>query len=67
MKIADKNLDKIDLLVKRANEDFRDIVSEAEYPRAHKSGFKLFDKEEKAIKEVLLEDWEEFSTWKEKK
>lgn len=66
LKLADKNLDKIDLLVKRANEDFRAIVSEAEYPRAHKSGFELFDKEEKAIKEVLLGDWEEFLTWKEK-
>ena len=67
LKLADKKLDKIDYLIKRANVDFRDIVSEAEYPRAHKSGFELFDKEEKVIREVLLADWEEYSTWTEKK
>jgi hypothetical protein len=66
LKLADKDLDKIDFLVKRANVDFRDIVSEAEYPRAHRAGFELFDKEENIIKEVLLEDWGEYSTWKEK-
>ena len=67
LKLANKKIGKIDLLIKRANEDFRDIISEAEYPRAHKSGFELFDKEEKFIKEVLLADWEEYSTWAEKK
>ena len=67
LKLANKKLDKIDTLIKRANEDFRDIVSEAEYPRAHKSGFELFDKEEKIIRDVLLADWEEYSTWTEKK
>ena len=57
LKLADKDLTKIDFLVKRANEDFRDIVSEAEYPRAHEKGFELFDEEEKVIREVLLADW----------
>ncbi len=64
LKLANKELERIDFLIKRANKDFRDIVSEAEYPRAHKLGFELFDKEEKTIKEVLLADWEEFSTLK---
>jgi len=67
LKVADKKLDKIDFLVKRANKDFRDIVSEAEYPRAHKSGFALFDQEEKIVRDVLLSDWEEYSTWTEKR
>lgn len=67
LKLADKKLDKIDYLVKRANEDFRDIISEVEYPRAHKAGFELFDKEEKIVREVLLADWKEYSTWIEKK
>ena len=67
LKLADKKIDKIDFLINRANEDFRDIVSEAEYPRAHRSGFELFDKEKEVIRKVLLADWEEYSTWKEKK
>ena len=67
LKLANQNLDMIDILIKRANEDFRDIVSEAEYPRAHMAGFELFDKEDKVIKEVFLQDWEEYSTWTKKK
>lgn len=67
LKLANKDLSKIVFLVKQVNDDFRDVVSEAEYPRAHRIGFELFDKEDKFIKEVLLEDWEEYSSWKVKK
>ena len=67
LKLADRDFTKVDLLVERTLEDFRDIVSLAEYPRAHKAGFKLFDKEEKVIEGVFLADWKEYSNWKEKK
>ena len=67
LQLADRDLQKIDLLVERANEDFRDIVSKAEYPRAYKSGLELFDQEERIIREVLLADREEFLAWKGKK
>lgn len=67
LKLADRDFTKVDLLVERTIEDFRDIVSLAEYPRAHKAGFKLFDKEEKVIEGVFLADWKEYSNWKEKK
>ncbi|WP_179016880.1 hypothetical protein [Winogradskyella forsetii] len=65
LKLADKDVNKIDFLVRRANEDFRDIVSEAEYPRASSYGFGERDDDES--KDDYLEDWEEYSTWKEKK
>lgn len=67
LKLADGDFTKVDLLVERTIEDFRNIVSLAEYPRAHKAGFKLFDKEEKVIEGVFLADWKEYSNWKEKK
>lgn len=65
LKLADKDVDKIDFLVRRANEDFRDIVSEAEYQRASSYGFGERDDDES--KDDYLKDWEEYSTWKEKK
>ena len=61
LKIADKKIDKIEFLVRLANEDFRDIVSEAEYPRASNLGFeKMSDNEHNNI---YLKDWEEYSKW----
>jgi hypothetical protein len=66
LKLAHRDFNKVDLLIKLVNEDFRDIASEAEYPRAHKTGFELFEKENKVIEEVLLADWENYSNWKEK-
>ena len=36
LKLADRDFTKVDLLVERTLEDFRDIVSLAEYPRAHR-------------------------------
>jgi hypothetical protein len=65
LKLADMEIDKIDLLVKRANEDLRDIISEAEYPKASSFGFG--ERNEKENKSDYLEDWEEYSTWKERK
>ena len=65
LKLANQDLDKIDFLIKRANEDFRYIVSEAEYPRASSFGFG--ERDEKESKDDYLKDWEEYSIWKEKK
>lgn len=65
LKLADKNLSRIDILVKRANEDFRDIVSKAEYPRA--SSYDFGERDEEESKDDYLRDWDEYSTWKEKK
>jgi hypothetical protein len=61
LKLAAKDISKIDFLVSRANEDFRDIVSEAEYPRTSSFGFGERDDEE--IKDDYLKDWAEYSEW----
>jgi len=65
LKLADKNYAKLDLLIKRANKDFRDIVSEAEYPRASSYGFG--ERDEERSREDYLKDWEEFTSWVKKK
>jgi len=62
LKLAGKDIDKIDSLVGRANEDFRDIVSEAEYPRA--SSFDFGERDDEVCKGDYLKDWEEYSAWK---
>jgi len=64
LKLADRNLDKIDLLINRANEDFRDIVSEAEYPKASSYGFG--ERDDVESKKDYVNDWVEYLTWKEK-
>ncbi len=62
LKLVDRDLTKIDYLVKRANEDFRDIIAEAEYPRT--SSHEFGDRNEEELKQDYLKDWEEYSEWK---
>ena len=64
LKLAKSDLNAIDSLIKKANEDFRDVVSQAEYPRASKYGF---DKpSEKELKTDYFNDWTEYVDWKNK-
>ena len=62
LKIANRDLNKIDLLIEKANKDFRDIICEAEYPRIYKYGFDEPDQEQ--LKEDYLNDWKEYLEWK---
>lgn len=64
LKLAKSDVNKIDNLINKANEDFRDIVSEAEYPRASKYGFEKPN--EKELKSDYLNDWTEYVYWKNK-
>lgn len=61
LKLAQGDLGKIDSLVEAAINDFRDIVSKAEYPRNSKHGFDDIDK--KIIKREYLADWKDYSSW----
>ena len=61
LKLADKNFDALDELIKKANEDSRDIMMWAEYPRCAKIGFDEFDK--KQMKQIYLDDFIEYSNW----
>ncbi|MGM5471418.1 hypothetical protein ACS386_14155 [Flavobacteriaceae bacterium LMO-SS05] len=65
LKLAKSDLNAIDSLIKKANEDFRDIVSQAEYPRASKYGFE--ERSDNELKADYLNDWTEYSEWKNKK
>ena len=62
LKLANKELDKIDEIIEKANEDFRDIICEAEYPRVYKYGFD--EPNEEQLKVDYLKDWKEYLEWK---
>jgi len=61
LKLANKDFDALDELIKKANEDGRDILLWAEYPRCAKIGFDELDK--KQMKQIYLDDFIEFSNW----
>ena len=61
LKLANKDFDALDELIKKANEDSRDIMLWAEYPRCAKLGFGELDK--KQMKQIYLDDFIEFSNW----
>jgi hypothetical protein len=61
VKLANKDLSSLDRFIEMASVDYRDILSQAEYPRCLKLGFDEFDK--KKMKGIYLEDWREYSKW----
>ncbi|MFC4230675.1 hypothetical protein ACFOW1_02155 [Parasediminibacterium paludis] len=61
LKLANKNFDTLDELIKKANTDSRDIFMWAEYPRCSKLGFD--DLDDKQMKQIYLEDYIEYSSW----
>ena len=61
LKLADKNIEIIDGLIEKANNDSRDIITKAEYPRCAKIGFDELDK--KQMKKIYIEDFIEYSNW----
>jgi len=61
VKLANKDLSSLDRFIEMASADYRDILSQAEYPRCSKLGFGEFDK--KKMKSIYLEDWREYSKW----
>jgi hypothetical protein len=65
LKLANSELKTIDYLIEKANEDFRDIISLAEYPRASEHGFEERSNDE--LKADYILDWKEYLEWKSKK
>lgn len=61
LKLADKDIKALDGLIEKANEDSRDIMMWAEYPRCSKIGFGKLDK--KAMKQIYINDFIEYSNW----
>jgi uncharacterized protein YgbK (DUF1537 family) len=57
LKLANGDLNKIDHYIEISNNDYRDVIAKAEYPRAFEFGFKS------ASKSTYLADWHEYSNW----
>ena len=61
LKLANGNINSIDNFIELANIDFRDVISQAEYPRCSELEFEDLEKPE--IGEIYLEDWKEYTEW----
>lgn len=61
LKLANRDLDGIDYYTSVCNNDFRDLVAPAEYPRFSKIGFNKIAKWKK--RQLYLSDWKEYSRW----
>ena len=64
LKLANRDLTKIDRLIKECNTDFRDVVSKAEYPRCTKFGFGEISADK--VRKIYFDDWQEYSVWLDK-
>ena len=60
LKLSNKDLSAIDFYIGMSNNDFRDVIYRAEYPRSFKFGFGEM-KENK--KRIYLDDWTEYNKW----
>jgi len=64
LKLSEKNIEKLREWVERANIDFRDVLSPAEYPRFHVIGFGAVDLlSRKEIKKIKDNDWNQYQEW----
>lgn len=62
LKLTNRDFGKLDSLIQQANQDSRDILSAAEYPRISEEGFIGFNsRTESQNKELYLADWNEYS------
>jgi hypothetical protein len=61
IKLSNKDIKAIDHYIAMSNNDSRDVISQAEYPRCSKLGFD--EMEEHNMKLIYLSDWIEYSKW----
>ena len=61
IKLADKDINAIDNFIEISNNDFRDVLARAEYPRCFGLAFDETDKNK--IKQIYLADWKDYSNW----
>lgn len=61
LKLSNGNINSIENFVELANSDFRNVISQAEYPRCSELEFE--DLENPKIGKIYLEDWEEYTEW----
>jgi hypothetical protein len=64
LKVSNANLSKIDSYIEMCNSDYRDVISQAEYPRISEIGFVgIKEIEPSLLKEHYLKDWTEYTNW----
>jgi septum formation topological specificity factor MinE len=61
IRLANKDINVIDHYVSVANNDYRDVLSQAEYPRCSKISFQKMGEQD--IKSTYIDDWKEYSNW----
>ncbi len=61
IKLSNKELKSLDHYIDIANADCRDVLSQAEYPKCTKLGFKEVNNKE--IKNIYMDDWRAYSKW----
>ena len=61
IKLADKDINAIDNYIEISNNDCRDVLARAEYPRCFEVGFDEMGKSK--MKQIYLADWKEYSIW----
>ncbi len=61
IKLANKDVKSLDHYIDVANSDFRDVLSQAEYPRCSKLGFGKSRSND--MKRIYMNDWKEYSKW----
>jgi len=61
IKLSKKDPEAIDNYIEMCKNDFRDVISQAEYPGSTKAGFN--QREKLNMKRIYLADWIEYSKW----
>ncbi len=64
LKLSEGHIDKLREWIERANIDFRDVLSPAEYPRFHEIGFCGIERlSKKEINKLKKDDWKQYRDW----
>ena len=61
IKLADKDINAIDKFIEVSNNDFRDVLARAEYPRCFDLGFGKLAKNR--MRQIYSADWKDYSNW----
>lgn len=65
IKLADRDINALDSLIEISNNDYRDVLARAEYPRCFNLGLDAIKRSK--IKQIYLADWKDYSNWVNKK
>lgn len=61
LKLSNKDIKAIDHFISLSNNDCRDVISQAEYPKCSK--LNLSEMEEQNMKPIYFDDWIEYLKW----